>query len=138
MVQIEKWVTFLLLFFILVIASFNIISSLCMAVIEKDRSMATLRALGMTRREIGAIFGWESMYVTLAGGLGGLILGVGLCLLQQHYGLIRLQGDPGDLVVKAYPVEVIPSDIWLTIAPVLLIGIITSRIAAGFARQRIN
>lgn len=137
MVQIEKYVTFLLLFFILVIASFNIISSLCMAVIEKSRSMSTLRALGMTRRRIGSIFWWESMYVALAGGAAGILLGVGLCLLQQYFGLIKLQGNPGDLVVPSYPVELIPSDILLTALPVVLIGIVTSWIAAGFARQRV-
>ncbi len=67
MVEIEKWVTFLLLIFILLIASFNIISTLCMLIIEKQHSMATLSALGMSRKSIGATFWWESMYVSMSG-----------------------------------------------------------------------
>ncbi|MDE6254643.1 MAG: ABC transporter permease, partial [Muribaculaceae bacterium] len=69
MISIEKWVTFLLLFFILVIASFNIISSLSMLVIEKQKSMSTLKALGMSRRGIVGVFRWESLFVTFIGGV---------------------------------------------------------------------
>ena len=72
MVEIEKWVTFLLLIFILVIASFNIISTLSMLVLEKQQSMSTLSALGMSRGKIGAVFWWESIYVTLLGGIAGM------------------------------------------------------------------
>lgn len=67
MVSVEKWITFLLLIFILVIASFNIISTLCMLIIEKQQSMTTLSALGMTRRDIGKTFWWESLFVTQIG-----------------------------------------------------------------------
>lgn len=90
MVQIEKWVTSLLLLFILIIASFNIISTLTMFVLEKRRSISTLRALGMSRRDIGSIFGWESLYVTFIGAAAGVLLGLGLCLLQQEFGLIKM------------------------------------------------
>lgn len=137
MISIEKWVTYLLLFFILAIASFNIISTLCMAVIEKQRSMATLRALGMTRRGIGDVFWWESLYVTLLGGAGGIIIGVLVCLLQQHYGLVHLQGDPSSLVVSVYPVRVEMTDVLLTIPPLLVIGFATAWIASAFSRQRL-
>ncbi|MDE6717859.1 MAG: ABC transporter permease, partial [Muribaculaceae bacterium] len=68
MISIEKWVTFLLLFFILIIASFNIISSLSMLVIEKEKSMSTLKALGMSRSRIASVFRWESIFVTAVGG----------------------------------------------------------------------
>lgn len=138
MVQIEKWVTFLLLFFILVIASFNIISSLCMAVIEKSRSMSTLHALGFTRSQVGAVFGWESMGVTLCGGLLGILLGGALCLLQQKFGFIRLDGNPDSLIVQAYPVRVMLSDILMTLVPVVATGALTALIAAAFARQRLS
>lgn len=138
MISIEKWVSYLLLFFILVIASFNIISSLSMLVLDKEKSMHTLAALGMNRRRIGNIFAWESIYVTFAGGICGLILGLTLCLLQQHFGFIKLQGNPGDLVVHAYPVVVKATDILLTAAPILAIGLVTARITAVFARQRLT
>lgn len=136
MISIEKWVTFLLLFFILLIASFNIISSLSMLVIEKQKSMATLKALGMSRKRIVAIFRWESIFVTSVGGVAGIILGIALCFLQQQYGFIKLQGDPQSLVVQAYPVLVDPSDILITTVPLLLIGIMTAFITGAFARSR--
>lgn len=138
MISIEKWVSFLLLFFILVIASFNIISSLSMLVLDKEKSMHTLAALGMSRRRIGHIFAWESIYVTFAGGICGVILGISLCLLQQHFGFIKLQGNPGDMIVHAYPVVVKATDILLTAAPILAIGLVTARITDVFARQRLS
>lgn len=137
MISIEKWVTFLLLIFILIIASFNIISSLSMLVIEKEKSMSTLRALGMTRGRIASVFRWESVYVTLIGGIAGLAIGLGLCFLQQTCGLIRLQGDPGSLVIRAYPVLVDPLDILITLIPLFLIGLATALVTGAFARNRI-
>lgn len=138
MIQIEKWVTFLLLFFILVIASFNIIGTLCMAVIEKSRSLSTLHALGFTRRQAGAVFGWESMLVCLAGGAAGILLGVTLVLLQQHFGFIRLDADPEALIVTAYPVKLKVQDILITLVPILITGGLTALVASSFARQRVT
>lgn len=138
MVNIEKWMTFLLLIFILLIASFNIISTLCMLIIEKQSSMATMSTLGMNRRQIGKTFWWESIYVSLAGGIGGIILGVALCLIQEKFGLIKLGGDPDILVIQAYPVIVEWSDLFVALIPVAVIGIITAWISAAFARSRIT
>ena len=108
MVQIEKWVTGLLLVFILVIASFNIISTMTMFVLEKRRQMQTFRALGMRRNEIGRIFGWESLYITLLGGGSGLLLGVGLSILQERWGLLKMHGGDGaSMIVQAYPVQLV-------------------------------
>ena len=138
MVEIEKWVTFLILIFILVIASFNIISTLCMLVLEKQQSMSTLLALGMSRRRIGSVFWWESMYVSLIGGISGVITGILLCLLQEHFGLIRLGGDPSSLVIQAYPVKVELMDIVYSLIPVILIGLCTAWTASAFARSRLS
>ena len=138
MVEIEKWVTFLILIFILVIASFNIVSTLCMLVLEKQQSMATLLALGLSRRKIGGIFWWESMYVALIGGISGVILGLALCLLQEYFGLIRLGGDPSMLVIQAYPVKVEFMDIIYSLIPVILIGLCTAWTASAFARSRLS
>lgn len=138
MVNIEKWMTFLLLIFILMIASFNIISTLCMLIIEKQSSMSTMSALGMSRRQIGKTFWWESIYVSLAGGVGGIIIGVALCLIQEKFGLIKLGGDPDILVVHAYPVIVEWSDLLVALIPVAVIGIITAWISAVFARSRVD
>ena len=138
MIEIEKWVTFLLLFFILIIASFNIISTMSMAVLEKQKSMSALRALGMSRRRIGWIFWWQSIYVSLAGGISGILLGLALCLAQQHFGLLKLSGDPDAMIVKSYPVVVEWSDVLIALLPVLVIGLITASVTARYARRRLT
>lgn len=138
MVSIEKWVSFMLLFFILVIASFNIISSLAMLVLEKQDALTVFSALGMSRRRIGAVFAWESIYVSAIGGAAGLALGVGLCLLQQHFGLIKIAGDPSAMIIQAYPVRLIWTDLLVTLVPIVAISLITAAITARFARSRIG
>lgn len=138
MVSIEKWVSYLLLGFILIIASFNCISSLSMLVIEKEKALSTFSALGMNAKKIGGIFAWESMFVSLAGGIAGLILGIILCLLQQHFGLIKIAGDEANAIITAYPVRLEWPDLLLTLAPVILIGIATALLTARFAGSRIK
>lgn len=137
MVEIEKWITFLLLFFILVIASFNIISSLSMLVLEKQDSLAIMSALGMRRRDVGGVFAWESVLVTLTGATLGILLGIGAVLLQEHFGIIRLNGDPETLMMSQYPVKLLLTDILWTLLPVGVIGVITALITAKFAKSRL-
>lgn len=134
MISIEKWVSFLLLFFILVIASFNIISSLSMLVIDKQHNLSTFIALGFTRKDTGAIFWWESIYVALAGGISGIILGASLSLLQQHFGIIKINDNMPDPI--AYPVVLEPGDILVTMLPVIAIALVTAFITAAFASNR--
>ncbi|MBD5310521.1 MAG: ABC transporter permease [Bacteroides sp.] len=138
MISIEKWVTFLLLIFILVIASFNIISTLCMIVLDKQSSLGTLRAVGMRKGSIAAIFRWESIFVTLEGGAAGIVLGLVLCLLQEHFGLIRLAGDPERMVVTAYPVVVKWWDVAIAAVPVVATGLFTALIAGTFAVRKLE
>lgn len=138
MVTIEKWITFLILFFILVIASFNIISSLTMLVLDKEKNIGTLRALGYSRRNVGAIFFWQSIFVSAVGGISGIVLGIGLTLLQQYTGLIHLQGDPSTLIITAYPVRLQLNDILVTLIPVTLIGLLSAALTSSFARSRIR
>lgn len=136
MISIEKWVSFLLLFFILVIASFNVISSLSMLVLEKDKALGTLSALGMPKRKIGSVFFWESIYVGLIGGIAGILLGVVLCLLQQQFGFITIAAG-ADAIVRAYPVELHLSDVFVTLLPVAAVTLAAAAITSRFARQRI-
>lgn len=138
MVNIEKWVTFLLLFFILAIASFNIISTVCMLVLEKADNLHTLAALGMTRRGIGRVFAWESWMVTAFGAAAGMAVGVTAVLLQQHYGLVKLHGNPSTLVYDAYPVRLEWLDLLYCLVPVLLIGGVCAWIASAYARRRMQ
>ncbi|MCH5226139.1 MAG: ABC transporter permease [Muribaculaceae bacterium] len=138
MVEIEKWLTFLLLTFILVIASFNIISTLCMIILDKGSALQTLSHLGLTRWRIGNVFWWESILVTLIGAVSGLIIGVGVSLLQEKYGLLKLAGDPESLVIHAYPVRVEWLDLLVTLVPVGVIGLACAWISHAFAMQRVR
>ncbi len=136
MVEIEKWVSYLLLGFILMIAGFNIISTLSMLVLEKEHSLSTLWAMGMTRRRIGSIFAWESFMVALLGGLSGIAVGVALTLLQQHFGIIKI-GDGASTILPAYPVKLVAADIPAAMLPILAIAAVTALTTARFARSRI-
>lgn len=138
MVEIEKWITFLLLSFILLIASFNCISTLSMLVLEKEKSLSTLSAIGMRHNAIASIFAWESLYVTMIGFFAGAAIGLGLCLLQEHFGLLRFSGDSSQMLVSAYPVVVKWTDLVAVCIPTLLIGTLTAWVTARFARSRIS
>ena len=135
MIAVEKWVTFLMLVFILVIASFNIISTLSLLVIEKRDNMATLRALGAPRGLIARIFVDEGWLITVSGGLVGIAVGIVLVLLQQHFGLIRLEGDPSTLSVDSYPARLAWGDVGLVFATVVVLGFIISQISRVFTRK---
>lgn len=124
MIEVEKWVTMLLLVFILVIASFNILSTLSMLIIEKRSDITTYRSLGATRGFIGSIFMSQGFIITVTGALAGMVAGVALCLLQQKFGFIRLGGDPSQLSITAYPVKVEWGDL-------LIVGLITAGVGAG-------
>ena len=138
MVSIEKWITFLLLVFILIIASFNIISTMCMLILEKEQSLSIFSALGMRKSGIGATFWWEGLFVSMGGGIVGVALGLVLCLLQQHFGFIKLNGNSDALIMDAYPVVVEWIDILWAMLPVTVIGLITSFITSAFARSRLK
>ncbi len=135
MIAVEKYVTFLMLVFILLIASFNIISTLSLLVIEKRDDMATLRALGASRRNVRGIFIAEGWLITVIGGVAGIILGSALVLLQQHFGIIKLEGDPSTLSVTSYPVRLALGDLALVAATVLIVGTLISQISRLFTRN---
>lgn len=132
MIQVEKWITFLLLAFILVIASFNIISTLSLLVIEKRFNMATLRALGAPQSMIRRIFIIEGWLISICGGMLGIILGTLLSLAQQHFGFIKLSADPNALTITSYPVEVQGSDLLMVMILVVIVGFLTSQMTRLF------
>lgn len=138
MIQIEKWMTFLLLFFILVIASFNIITTLSILVLEKTESMRTMSAIGMSRRSISRVFMWESVLVSAIGSAAGIIIGAILCLLQQEYGFIKIASGGIDGESIPYPVHLEPSDILITLLPIVLITLVCSFVASAFASSRLK
>jgi len=122
----EKWAIFLILTFILIIASFNIIGSLSMLIIEKKRDISTLRNMGANRRLIEGIFLMEGWLISIFGSLLGLSLGTLISWIQQRFGLIKLQGS-GSFVIDAYPVKIEAMDIFLIWITVLFIGFLAAR-----------
>lgn len=123
-VKIEKFVTYLFLCFILMVACFNIISSVSMLILDKQANADTLRSLGATDGFVARIFIYEGNLIALLGALVGLVLGVVLCLLQQEFGLIGLGGD-GQFVVDAYPVRVKLTDLLLVLVSVVAVSAIS-------------
>ena len=128
----EKWATFLILTFILIIATFNIIGSLTILILDKKKDIMVLRSLGATKDLIRKIFFTEGLLISIIGGLGGLLLGLVLVVLQKTFGLIETQG----LLVDYYPVKVKPIDILYIILLVLVIGGISAWLPARYVTKR--
>ncbi len=118
--RMEKWAMFLILFFILFIAAFNIIGSLSMLVIEKKKDIAILKTMGATKALVTKIFLLQSMMMALIGTGSGFLLGAGICFAQQTLELIKLQGT-GTFVITAYPVKMEVFDFMLILLTVILI-----------------
>lgn len=123
-VKIEKFISYLFLCFILMVACFNIISSVSMLILDKRDNANTLRSLGAPDGMVARIFIYEGNLIALIGAIVGLVLGIVLCLLQQHFGLIGLGGD-GQFVVSAYPVRVKFTDIVLVFFSVVVVSAIS-------------
>lgn len=117
----EKYAIFMILTFILLVASFNIIGSLSMLIIEKKKDISTFHSMGADSLLIRRIFLYEGMMISLSGAILGLLLGLFVCWLQVKFGLIRLQGS-GSFIIDAYPVSVRIGDILLAFLTVLTIG----------------
>lgn len=131
--RIEKLLTILLLVFILLIASFNIIGSLSMLIIDKREDIRILSDLGADEPTIRRIFLFEGWLISALGTLIGLILGLAICLGQQHYGWLKL-GSGNDYIISAYPVQVQAPDILLVAFIVLALGFL----AAYYPSQKVK
>jgi len=125
MLQIEKWVTFLILAFILLIAVFNVVGSLSMLIVEKKDDIKSLTNMGASKTMIANIFMYEGWLITFIGIVAGIVVGLILCILQQQFGFIRLSDTPGAYIIDSYPVIVKLTDIFVVFAVVSLIGLIT-------------
>lgn len=126
MMQVEKWMTFLILSFILAIALFNVVGSLSMLMIEKQEDVRTLRNMGADDRLIRRIFLFEGWMISGFGALIGIVIGLVLCLLQQELGLIKLGQASGAFIIDAYPVRVEWGDILTVFITVLSIGFLAA------------
>lgn len=126
MVQIEKWMSYLILGFILMIASFNAIGSLSMLIIDKKADIDTLKSLGADNRLISRIFLTEGWLISAVGAVTGIVVGILLCWGQQTFGWIKLGEMSEAFIIEAYPVSVQLLDIVAVLALVLLLGFFTA------------
>lgn len=134
--EIEKLISYLFLTFILVIASFNVIGSLSMLIIDKRDDVNTLRNLGANDNQIVRIFLFEGRMISFIGASLGVVLGLFLCWLQQKYGLIVL-GSSGTFVVDAYPVSVHLTDVIVIFITVLAVGFLSVWYPVRFLSKRL-
>jgi len=132
----EKFAIGLILSLILVIASFNIIGSLSMLIIDKRSDVETLRSMGADNELIQKIFMAEGMLISLGGTFVGTLLGLVICWLQLTFGLVKLQGT-GNFIIDAYPVDIQMLDISFVLAFVILIGYLAARFPVRIITKRI-
>lgn len=133
--KMEKWVTFLILCFILLIASFNIIGSLSMLIIDKQDDIATLSSLGASKKLIKRIFLFEGWMISLVGAVGGIVLGTILCLLQQHFGFLKMGNS---YIVNSYPVVTQFTDLLIVFGAVLLMGLLAAYYPVRYITKQKN
>ena len=123
--KIEKFIAYIFLTFILMVACFNIIGSLSMLIIDKKDDVVTLRNLGASDKQIVRIFLFEGRLISAIGAIIGIIIGLLLCWAQQQFGLVALGSSSGSFIINAYPVSVHPEDIILIFVTVLLVGFLS-------------
>ncbi|MDP4844564.1 MAG: ABC transporter permease [Salibacteraceae bacterium] len=128
----EKWVTFFILSFILIVATFNLIGSLTMLIIEKKSDISLLRSIGTTVTDIRKVFLYEGLLITAVGAIVGLGIGVTLVLLQQYVGFFPLEGG----LVEYYPMRFSITDLAAVIAVVFVIGLTASFIPVRVLLQQ--
>jgi lipoprotein-releasing system permease protein len=114
----EKWATFVILSFILIVAAFNILASLTMMLIDKKDDLTIFKAMGLKNTDLEMIFSLQGLAINIIGGIAGGIIGIGLVWAQSTYGLITLEGS----VVPAYPVKLALFDIVGILAVVIGMG----------------
>jgi len=133
--QSEKWAAYLILVFILIIASFNILSSLSMLIIDKKEDILIFRSMGASQKTIGQIFLFEGWMISIVGAITGTLLGLLLCWIQITFEIISFPNN-GTFLITGYPVHIVFSDIILILTVVLLIGFFASWYPIKFISQK--
>ena len=123
--QGEKYAVYLILILILIIASFNIIGSLTMLIIDKKEDISILQSMGADKKLIRNIFLFEGWSVSILGAMIGTVVGIAICQAQIAFGFVKLQGG-GSFIIDAYPMKIIPIDILLIFCSVVLIGFVAA------------
>jgi lipoprotein-releasing system permease protein len=129
----ERFFIFLTLSFILMIASFNLASSIAMLILDKRKDINILISLGLTRKKLAFVFLFEGWLVSIIGAAIGLILGILICLGQMHYGWLKF---PGNFAVDYYPVDLRIWSLVIIVITVLIIGAVASWLPVRFLPER--
>lgn len=133
--QMEKWVIYCILSLILVVAAFNMIGALTMLVLEKQKDISVLQAMGANPNYIQRIFLNEGFLLAGIGGGAGILLAVGICLLQINFHFLKLQG--GSFIIDYYPVKMLPFDFILVITTIVIIALLAAWIPARKASRQV-
>ena len=133
----EKWAVYVILTFILILATFNVVGSLSMLMIDKRKDTEILKAMGADNRMIQRIFLNEGLLISVAGGIIGLLLGIILVLLQQQFGFVKF-GTGGNYVVDAYPVLLKIKDVALIFVTILVVGCTSAFLTVRHAMRKSN
>ena len=129
MMQIEKLMAYIFLSLILVIATFNVVSTLSLLMVQKRDDLQTIACIGGDGKMLRGIFLNAGRMICLIGGLLGTGLGALLCYIQQEYGIIRLGQSSGTFIIDYYPVSVHPTDVILVLFTVVGLGFLSVRLA---------
>ena len=135
-INIEKLISFIFLALIVIIAALNVIGSIAMLIIDKRDDLKTIRCLGAQRRDIVRIFLMDGWLISLLGAVSGIALGIVLCLVQQHFGIISF-GDGGTFMAEAYPVRVSPGDVGIIFVTVIVAVMLTIWLPTRYLCRRL-
>ncbi|MBO5854472.1 MAG: ABC transporter permease, partial [Bacteroidales bacterium] len=138
MMKTEKMAVYLILTFILIMATFNVIGTLSMLIIDKNKDITLLKAMGADKVLIKKIFINEGLLISVVGGMLGLLLGIAAVLIQQYFGIIRLGNGDGNYIIDAYPVALQFSDVLLVFITITIIGSIASFFTANKSIKKIQ
>jgi lipoprotein-releasing system permease protein len=133
--KLEKIVMFIILVLIILVASFNIISSLVMTVMEKKKDIAILKAMGAKSRSIMKIFMAEGLIVGLTGAIAGSSIGYALCQIQMKYQIVKLPADV--YYIGAFPMKISLPDVFL-IAGTTIVLCLFATIYPSYKASRID
>jgi lipoprotein-releasing system permease protein len=133
----EKYATYLILILILVIASFNIVGSLIMLILDKKEDIAILQSMGADKRTIRNIFLFEGWLISIIGAILGTAAGLAICQAQISYGLVKLSDKASSFIIDAYPMKIVATDILLIVISVSLIGFLAAWYPVRFISKKL-
>ncbi len=132
----EKWAVYAILTFILILATFNVVGSLSMLMIDKRKDSEILKAMGADRNFLQRVFMNEGLLISVVGGIIGLVIGILAVLLQQHFGFIKFGSGGGNYIVDAYPVLLKMKDVFIIFATILAVGCTSASLTVRHAMKK--